>query len=265
MRRITRKSSAKVGWLSATAATAVLAATLSPMLAATAAEVPPVVTVEEPPVLTFMTPEEYDAAYLKMYGEAAPAEAEQPTMEVPKIIQDGTGQVIDTTQTPSGEADAPEAEGPGGVASDDGEVGSGVPDIGGGGSGAVPWWNVLYSYTDMKRNKVFVRYGNKELGYHHFAGTHNLRNRVVFEHLMVTKPQKTAGARLEYLLWVADPSTMKKGESVFIVSQQATRTDDNKWKTPDGGYVGVITAYCKGPKGNLSKSKCPDWVNKLKK
>ncbi|MFI7596716.1 hypothetical protein [Actinoplanes sp. NPDC049681] len=116
----------------------------------------------------------------------------------------------------------------------------------------------LYSYSDQERNKVFVRYGNSAIGYHHFASKHNLRNRVVFEHLMATKPKREVGARLEYEILAADPNDGDIFERILIVSQQATRTDDNMWQTPDGGYIGVITACCKG------KTKCPEFVNRLR-
>ncbi|MEV8509484.1 hypothetical protein AB0368_32285 [Actinoplanes sp. NPDC051475] len=206
---------------------------------------------EEPPVMTFMTEEEYRATYFKAHGTEAPADlSEVPTSPVPEIIQSSTGELIDTTQTSSVDQDGAMAPG--------GKVAQRNVDPGGGTGGATPWWAVLYSYSDLKRNKVFVRYGNSELGYHHFASKHNLRNRVVFEHLMATKPTDASGARLEYMIYVADPSNGNISERIFIASQQATRTEDGRWKTPDGGYVGVITAYCKG------KTKCPEFVNRLR-
>lgn len=208
---------------------------------------------QEPPVMTIMTEEEYRATYLRVHGTEAPADlSEVPDSPVPEIIQSGTGELIDTTETVS-------AGQPGATATDKGRVAPRAVDPGGGTGGATPWSAVLYSYSDLKGNKVFVRYGNSALGYQHFAGKHNLRNRVVFSHLMVTRPSAASGARLEYNLYVADPSNGDITERIFIVSQQSTRTDDNKWRTPDGGYVGVITAYCKG------KTKCPEFVNKLKK
>ncbi|MGA5301773.1 hypothetical protein ACPCHT_17725 [Nucisporomicrobium flavum] len=257
MRATTHRPGLMLRRVSAVAAAAIFLGALSLSATASAAEDTAdsgAAVGQEPPVMTFMTEEEYRSTYLKVHGTEAPSDlSEVPTSPVPQVVQDTTGELIDTTQKSV-------ADQAGAVASEDG---SGpqravIPGGGGGGSG-LPWWSVLYSYSDLKRNKVFIRYGNSALGYHHFASKHNLRNRVVFEHLMATKPTDAAGARLEYTIYVADPSNGNIAEKIFIVSQQATRTDDNKWKTPDGGYIGVITAYCKG------KTKCPEFVNKLRR
>jgi hypothetical protein len=242
MRRIAHRSGAALRRSSAALAAAALVAALSPGSLAAAAEGAEVVQI--------MSPEAYEAGYQEAFGEEMPTDlSEVPTSPVPELIRNTDGELIDTSQTSSvDQQDLPES---------DGTVVVNANEPGGGSGSATPWWTVLYSYSDTKKNHIFVRYGNSSLGYQHFAGPHNLRNRKVFEALMTTKPVKTTGAKLDYQVWIGDPSKGRPTEKVHIASWQAARTDDGKFTTPDWGYVGVITAYCEG------KTKCPDYINKL--
>ncbi|MEU8243328.1 hypothetical protein AB0C07_34160 [Actinoplanes missouriensis] len=199
-----------------------------------------------------LTPEEYQAQYLDTHGAVVPDGASEPLES--EFIRNAAGELVDTET--------------GDVLTGGGTVRPNAVDPGNGGGGTggggVPWHRALYSYTDYKGNKITVRYGTSAFGYHHFAAKHNLRNRAVFKTIPKNAPISTFGAKLTYEVWVGDPANGRPKVKIRFVSWQSSMTDDNKYRVPDAGYVGVITAFCVKDKKEVKGEKCPEWINKLK-
>ncbi|MEU4563907.1 hypothetical protein AB0F72_36480 [Actinoplanes sp. NPDC023936] len=215
-----------------------------------------------------MTPQEYQERYFDIHGAAVPTGVPEPLES--ETIRNAAGQLIDTDTgeilTGAGVSSAAVSSSDAGAAGGNEVRPSAVdPGNGGGGTGGgVPWHKVLYSYTDYKRNKITVRYGTRAFGYHHFAAKHNLRNRAVFKTIPKNAPISTFGAKLTYEVWVGDPANGRPKVKIRFVSWQSSMTDDNKYRVPDAGYVGVITAFCVKDKKEVKGEKCPEWINKLK-
>jgi hypothetical protein len=72
------------------------------------------------------------------------------------------------------------------------------------------------------------------------------------------KPDVATGAHTEWLSLFVNSSLKVQQKMRFIV-QEATRTDDNIFVSPDGAYIGVITGYCEKTKHVANK--CPNWIN----
>lgn len=183
--------------------------------------------------VAFLTPEEYGALYEKKFGKSAPASIIAPDIES-----------IAATETPSASKDRVESA----------QVALDPP----GGSDA-RWDLILYSYWDKRKTYMPLRLGNSDLGYNHYAKSHNLYTFAQYKALASEKPVKDIGAHQEYYIALATKlSNAEVKETVVIIGQAASRTDDGRYATTDGGNVGIITSYCKG------KTLCPDWINNLK-
>lgn len=132
------------------------------------------------------------------------------------------------------------------------------PELDPGGGQDAKWWTIIWDYKDLRGTTTPVRLGDNKLGYSHYAQRHNLTSSKPIKAAFQThKPDKASGARLEYISWATDMSNGSVRLQVRVIVQAATRTDDGKYRTPDGKNVGVITAYCQG------YNKCPAWVNKI--
>jgi hypothetical protein len=116
----------------------------------------------------------------------------------------------------------------------------------------------MWSDTDKSGVYVPTRLGDSRLGYNHYAVRHNLSTQVPFRVIRnTTRAAIDQGAHKEYKALVLKPGTLKVKMTIRIVVQAASRTDDGKYRTPDGKNIGTITAYCEG------RTKCPAWINKL--
>jgi hypothetical protein len=120
------------------------------------------------------------------------------------------------------------------------------------------WSVIMWDESDLRGVSTPVRVGNNELGYRHYSIPHNLKSRAPIHAAFQThKPDKEIGAHLEYVTLVVDPDLQIR-LTIRVVVQAATRTDDGRYITTDGKYVGVITAFCE------EIDPCPAWVNNIK-
>lgn len=195
----------------------------------------------------FMSEDEYRSKYATDFGVAAPDDLTKisDTPIAPKI-RTLDGQVVDTTATDSGT-----------FTTQTGAGAQSLPGAGGGGAGL--WWEILWQQTDKRGRNIPTRYGNSALGFSHYADNHNLYTSAPFKVISnTTKPYYESGAKIEYLALAVQTGNASIKMKILIAAQAATSTDDRKWKTSDGKYIGTITAYCMGV------TKCPNWVNALK-
>jgi hypothetical protein len=115
---------------------------------------------------------------------------------------------------------------------------------------------VIYNYSDLRGTYTPVRRGNADFGYNHYAAPHNLYNpNAIHAAFQTHKPDVDHGAHLEYTSLLTDRSNGNVYLTVRVVVQAASRTDDGKYRTPDGTNIGVITAFC------VNYNVCPAWVN----
>ncbi|MDH6462282.1 hypothetical protein M2302_002460 [Micromonospora sp. A200] len=184
--------------------------------------------------LAFLTPEQYEARW----GASAAGEvsASMPSDAADAAVPAG---VVDSTAVTS-------------------EDRASAPALDPGGGQDAKWWTIIWDYKDLRGTTTPIRLGDSKLGYSHYAQRHNLTSSKPIKAAFQThKPDKASGARLEYISWATDMSNGSVRLQVRVIVQAATRTDDGKYRTPDGKNVGVITAYCQG------YNKCPAWVNKI--
>ncbi|MGN9806468.1 hypothetical protein [Micromonospora sp. L32] len=125
-------------------------------------------------------------------------------------------------------------------------------DPGGGNDGK--WWSVVWSGRDRNGTYVPLRLGNSDLGYLHYNVRHNL---VSLEPWKAALNSHGPNAQGNYVALLVDRNLGVR-ETVIFGVQLSTRTQDGRYTSPDGAYIGVITGYCKG------KNKCPDAVNRVK-
>ena len=100
---------------------------------------------------------------------------------------------------------------------------------------------------------ISIRHGTADFGYQHYAGPHNLTSQKAISAAYRSRPFVTQGAHYEYLGYLTFGDTLIA--QIHTIAQLATSTDDRKFTTPDGKYIGTITAYCEGV------TRCPDIVN----
>ncbi|RJO69294.1 hypothetical protein D5S18_32150 [Nocardia panacis] len=118
------------------------------------------------------------------------------------------------------------------------------------------WSTILWEQSDINGISIPIRQGDARIGYNHFAQRHNLSSGgAVRQAIKVAKPI-TTGARVEYVTLFTHANDH---EQVYlrVIAQAATTTDDREYSSPDGKYIGVVTAYCD------SMNKCPYWLSNL--
>jgi hypothetical protein len=190
--------------------------------------------------VVFMSADEYRADYTATFGMDAPGDLSTiPDTEIAPKIRTADGQIVDTTVTTPGTYTTQSLPGDGG--------------------GPSLWFEILWQQTDKKGRTIPTRYGNSALGFSHYADNHNLYSSAPFKVIShTTNPYKISGAHIEYQALAVQTGNASIKMKIRIVAQAATSTDDRRWKTSDGKYIGTITAYCEGV------TKCPAWVNALK-
>jgi hypothetical protein len=116
----------------------------------------------------------------------------------------------------------------------------------------------MWTHTDKKGRKVVTRLGNSDFGYNHYVRPHNLYTQAPFRVIPNTRNAIVdQGAHVEYQALLTDLSNGDIKIRIRIVTQLATRTDNGRYVSPDGDYIGTITAYCEGT------NVCPGWVNNI--
>jgi hypothetical protein len=121
------------------------------------------------------------------------------------------------------------------------------------------WWEVSYGTKNKRGTYIPIRIGNADLGYLHYAAAHNLLFfQPFYAAMQEVKPDYESGAHTEWLSLEVN-SDLKIEQKIRFIVQEATRTDDKKYTSPDGAYIGVITGYCEKTKHVANK--CPKWVN----
>lgn len=112
--------------------------------------------------------------------------------------------------------------------------------------------------ANLRGTHTPTRWGNGDLGYAHFSGPHNLTSHKPIRAAFQTRnPDVNQGAHLEYITYAVNTSDASIKKVVRVVVQAARQTDDGRWRTLDGSYIGVITAFCQG------STLCPNWVNTI--
>ncbi|WP_409181749.1 hypothetical protein F9C11_35565 [Amycolatopsis sp. VS8301801F10] len=120
-----------------------------------------------------------------------------------------------------------------------------------------PWYKIDWAHRDLSGRDLPTRHGNTAFGYVHYAVSHNIRTeraiKAAYENNF-PDPDKSNGTHLEYLAFLVDA----QGDIfviVRVINEQAPRTSDGQYTTPDGRPIGTITAFCEGV------NVCPDVVN----
>jgi hypothetical protein len=222
--------------------TGVTVATISSMsLSGAALAVAPQAASSAPiPTVKFMSPDEYRAFYQAKFGTTAPANP--AASGYAGLVRSENGTVIDT-RVAAGSSGG--AQGATGVTSFD-------PSPGG------SWSSILWSDTDRKGRTIPTRQGDSSIGYNHYVIPHNLYTSAPFRVIRNTRNAYIEqGAHLEYRALLTNLSNGSVVITVRMVAQAATRTDDGRYVSLDGKYMGTITAYCEGV------TLCPSWVNSI--
>lgn len=125
-------------------------------------------------------------------------------------------------------------------------------------SAASDHWSVVkFVGTDADGRHIPTRQGNRNFGWVHFSGPHNITSRKVVKVAVSEHPEKKNGARLEYGAVLTDGLGMILAR-VKVIAQYSWETADHKYQLADRGQkIGVITAYCQGT------NKCPDALNRV--
>jgi hypothetical protein len=209
----------------ALAATAIVACSLT---STPAADASPAAS-SDIPTMTFLSPEEFASLYKSTTGELPPANL--PTTPVHGLVRTESGKVIDTDSVML-----------------DPTPGSSI-------------YTIMWTDKDLSNRKVPTRLGNGDFGYNHYVRPHNLYTAKPFRAIGAAhRGVVEQGAHVEYQAIVTQyqpPRPPRATMKIRIVTQLATRTDDRRYTSPDGKYIGTITAYCEGV------NRCPDWVNAI--
>ncbi|NUP23864.1 MAG: hypothetical protein HOZ81_48980 [Streptomyces sp.] len=120
------------------------------------------------------------------------------------------------------------------------------------------WSVVKFSAHDKDGRYIPTRQGNREFGWVHFSGPHNIHNEKVIKAAVnehpesgSTKTRKVYGAVLYDNLGIILAR-------VKVIAQYHWETSDKKYKLADhDDKIGVITAFCQG------SNKCPDALNRV--
>ncbi|MFE0254395.1 hypothetical protein [Streptomyces sp. NPDC059010] len=120
------------------------------------------------------------------------------------------------------------------------------------------WSVVKFTAHDKDGRYIPTRQGNREFGWAHFSGPHNIHNEKVIKAAVnehpedgSTKTRKVYGAVLYDNLGIILAR-------VKVIAQYHWETSDKKYKLADhDDKIGVITAFCQGA------NKCPDALNRV--
>jgi len=111
---------------------------------------------------------------------------------------------------------------------------------------------------DPEGRRIVTRYGNSELGWHHFTGRHNIKKcATLYAALKGRVDRNDHHGHLEYDGVVFETGVPRPRQVKFTVVVQYTRkTKDERYDAGRGQKIGVITAYCH----NQPRNKCPAWA-----
>ena len=120
------------------------------------------------------------------------------------------------------------------------------------------WSVVKFVAHDRDGRYIPTRQGNRDFGWVHFSGPHNIHDEKVIKAAVnehpehgSTKTRKVYGAVLYDTLGIILAR-------VKVIAQYHWETKDHKYKLADtDDKIGVITAYCEGA------NKCPDALNRV--
>jgi hypothetical protein len=120
------------------------------------------------------------------------------------------------------------------------------------------WSVVKFVAHDKDGRYIPTRQGNRDFGWVHFSGPHNIHDEKVIKAAVnehpehgSTKTRKVYGAVLYDTLGIILAR-------VKVIAQYHWETKDHKYKLADtDDKIGVITAYCEGA------NKCPDALNRV--
>lgn len=119
-------------------------------------------------------------------------------------------------------------------------------------------WSVRkFVGTDADGRHIPTRQGNRDFGWVHFSGPHNIKSPKVIKTALSEHPEKVRGHRLEYGAVLTDGLGIILAR-VRVIVQYHWETADHKYKLADHSEkIGVITAFCQGT------NKCPNALNEV--
>lgn len=121
-----------------------------------------------------------------------------------------------------------------------------------------PWdKRVKCQSDDPDGRHIVTRYGNSQLGWHHFTGRHNIKKcsslaAALRDHV----DRDDHHGHLEYDGVVIETGPRPRQVKFTVVVQYTRKTTDGNYDAGRGEKIGVITAYCHNQPGN----KCPAWA-----
>jgi hypothetical protein len=121
-----------------------------------------------------------------------------------------------------------------------------------------PWDKRVKCQTgDPEGRHIVTRYGNSELGWHHFTGRHNIKKcSTLYAALHGRVDRNDHHGHLEYDGVVVETGPRPRQVKFTVVVQYTRKTTDGRYDAGRGQKIGVITAYCHNQPGN----KCPAWA-----
>lgn len=123
---------------------------------------------------------------------------------------------------------------------------------------AVSHWSVVkFVSKDGEGKYIPTREGNREFGWKHFSGPHNIHDPKVIKIVTSERPEDKAGARRVY----GGVLTNRLGAilaRIKVIAQYSYRTANGDYELADHSHkIGTITAFCE----RVPRNKCPDAVN----
>ncbi|MFF2363834.1 hypothetical protein ACFVU0_14130 [Streptomyces sp. NPDC058122] len=118
------------------------------------------------------------------------------------------------------------------------------------------WSVVRFVAHDADGRYIPTRQGNRELGWAHFSGRHNIHSEKVIKVAVNEHPERGSNRHRKVYGAVLYDRLGIILARVEVIAQYHWETADHRWKLADpDDKIGVITAYCKGV------NKCPDALN----
>ncbi|MFF4542480.1 hypothetical protein [Streptomyces aureus] len=118
------------------------------------------------------------------------------------------------------------------------------------------WSVVRFVAHDAEGRYIPTRQGNRELGWAHFSGRHNIHSEKVIKAAVNEHPESGSNRHRKVYGAVLFDRLGIILARVEVIAQYHWETADHRWKLADpDDKIGVITAYCKGV------NKCPDALN----
>jgi len=120
------------------------------------------------------------------------------------------------------------------------------------------WSVVKFVGHDADGRYIPTRQGNRDFGWVHFSGPHNIHSSKVIKVAVSEHPEKgSTKTRKLYGAVLFDRLGIILAR-VKVVAQYDWKTQDGRYKLADkDDKIGVITAYCQGV------NKCPDALNRV--